>query len=124
MEIDILNDGEHTLYEQIVQQIMKKIVAKELVEGEQLPSIRTFANNSDVSIITIKRAYEELLQLGFINVIPSKGYYISEQSEDKIHDIAIMSIQNKLVEIVNSAKALNITSEEINILVDVLFEDI
>ena len=70
------------IYEQIVNQLKNAIVSGELVAGEALPSIRGLAGELQVSVITTKRAYEELEKEGLIRSAPGKGFYVCEYNTD------------------------------------------
>ena len=73
MDIIIRNTGEIPIYDQITRQIKALILRGELKEGEALPSMRLLARELRISVITTKRAYEELERDGFITTVPGKG---------------------------------------------------
>ena len=112
MNINISNTSTVPLYEQIETQIKNQILNGSLTPGDGLPSIRNLAKELKVSIITTKRAYEELEKDGFIETIVGKGTFVSNQNTERLKEITLYNIENKLEEIINQAKAVGITLEE------------
>ncbi len=112
MNINISNTSTVPLYEQIQTQIKTQIINGNLNPGDGLPSIRNLAKELKVSIITTKRAYEELEKDGFIETIVGKGTFVSNQNTERLKEITLYNIENKLEEIIKQAKAIGITLEE------------
>ena len=112
MNINISNTSTVPLYEQIQTQIKNQILNGNLKPGEGLPSIRNLAKELKVSIITTKRAYEELEKDGFIETVVGKGTFISSQNTERLKEITLYNIENKLEEIIKQAKSVGITLEE------------
>ena len=112
MNINISNTSTITLYEQIQTQIKSQILNGNLKSGEGLPSIRNLAKELKVSIITTKRAYEELEKEGFIETVTGKGTFVSKQNTERLKEITLYDIENKLEEIIKQAKAVGVTLEE------------
>ena len=112
MNINISNTSTITLYEQIQTQIKSQILNGSLQPGEGLPSIRNLAKELKVSIITTKRAYEELEKEGFIETIVGKGTFVSHKNTERLKEITLYNIENKLEEIIKQAKSVGITLEE------------
>lgn len=112
LNINISNTSTTPLYEQIKSQIQNQILDSTLKPGEGLPSIRNFAKELKVSIITIKRAYEELEKEGFIEIVTGRGTFVSTQNTDRLREIALYEIENKLEDIIRQAKSVGITLEE------------
>lgn len=112
MNINISNTSTIPLYEQIQTQIKSQILNGNLKSGEGLPSIRNLAKELKVSIITTKRAYEELEKEGFIETVTGKGTFVSKQNTDRLKEITLYDIENKLEEIIRQAKAVGVTLEE------------
>ncbi|HQB91304.1 MAG TPA: GntR family transcriptional regulator, partial [Sphaerochaeta sp.] len=84
MDIILDPSTQQSLYLQIVEQFKELVSRKILSEGDPLPSIRALSNELNVSVITAKRAYQELESQGFITTIPSKGSFVARQSHDQI----------------------------------------
>ena len=112
MNINISNTSTIPLYEQIQTQIKTQILNGILQPGEGLPSIRNLAKELKVSIITTKRAYEELEKDGFIETVVGKGTFVSNQNTERLKEITLYNLENKLEEIIKQAKAVGITLEE------------
>lgn len=112
MNINISNTSSIPLYEQIKNQIQNQILDSTLKQGDGLPSIRNLAKELKVSIITIKRAYEELEKEGFIETVTGKGTFVSMQNKDRLKEITLYEIENKLEVIIKQAKSAGITLEE------------
>jgi len=110
-------------YEQIKTQIKESIIKGAIGANTQLPSIRTFAKDLNVAIITVKRAYEELEKEGLIYTIQGKGNYVSEIDKEKINKINIIMLQNKLSEIKNFTELYGIDKEELFKIIDELWGD-
>lgn len=112
MNINISNTSIVPLYEQIQSQIKAQILSKELKSGEGLPSIRNLAKELKVSIITTKRAYEELEKEGFIQTVVGKGTFVASQNTERLKEMTMYEIEGKLEEIIRQAKSVGITLEE------------
>lgn len=112
LNINISNTSTTPLYEQIKNQIQNQILDSTLKQGEGLPSIRNFAKELKVSIITIKRAYEELEKEGFIETIAGRGTFVSMQNKERLRETALYEIENKLEIVIKQAKSVGISLEE------------
>ena len=112
MNINISNTSTIPLYEQIQTQIKSQILNGSLIPGDGLPSIRNLAKELKVSIITTKRAYEELEKDGFIETVVGKGTFVSNQNTERLKEITLYNLENKLEEIIKQAKCAGITLEE------------
>ncbi|MBU3804376.1 MAG: GntR family transcriptional regulator [Candidatus Cellulosilyticum pullistercoris] len=113
MEIIILGDSAIPLYEQIVNQLKDQILQGKLEQGSILPSIRALAKELKVSIITVKRAYEELELEGFVETTPGKGTYVSMDNRERLREIRISQIEEKLEEVVTSVKNIGMDLEDL-----------
>ena len=112
MNILISNSSSVPLYEQISNQVKNQILNGELKPSEALPSIRMLAKDLKVSIITTKRAYEELEKEGFIKTVAGKGTSVSEGNSDRLKEAAIREIESKLDDAISQAKAIGLTLDE------------
>ena len=104
MKITILPQGTLAIYEQIVNQLKNAIVTGGLQAGEALPSIRALAADLSVSVITTKRAYEELEKEGLIRSVAGKGFYVCEYNTDYLKEKQLMMIEKRLGELIDEAK--------------------
>lgn len=123
MDIIISNSSSIPLYEQVGSQIKHLILTDGLKQDELLPSIRVLAKELKVSIITIKRAYEELETENFIKTIPGKGTYVSSVNLERLREARISQIEEKLAEVVLAAKGIGLTLGEIISSLEVLYEE-
>nr|WP_307992748.1 GntR family transcriptional regulator [uncultured Niameybacter sp.] len=123
MDIIISNQSIVPLYTQIMEQIKQFIITGVLQAGEMLPSIRGLAKELKVSIITIKRAYEELELEGFIETLPGKGTFVATVNLDILREAKISQIEEKLSEVIESAKGIGLTKEELKERIDLMYEE-
>ena len=93
MNLILSNATDRPIYEQIYHQIRDQVLSGTLVPGQPLPSIRALAKDLRVSVITTKRAYEELEQAGFIRTIPAKGSYVAENNTAQIREGYLAQIE-------------------------------
>lgn len=112
MNINISNSSSVPLYEQIQSQIKAQILNGQLKAGDGLPSIRSLAKELKVSIITIKRAYEELEKDGYLETVTGKGSFVASQNKERLKEVAMYEVESKLEEIIRQAKSVGITLEE------------
>ncbi len=124
MEIIISNSSGVPIYEQIKEQIKSKIVSNELKENQLLPSIRILARDLRCSVITTKKAYEELVKEGYVKNIPAKGFYVAKINKDLVLEEQLNKIENLLYKVVNIANYNNISRKTINDILDILYEEI
>jgi GntR family transcriptional regulator len=123
MNIIISNSSGDPIYEQITNQIKNLIFNGELCEGDSLPSIRNLAQELKISVITTKRAYEELENEGFIETIPGKGSYVTPQNKELLREKRIKLIEDKLIEAIEESKSINLTLNELTEMLNVLYEN-
>ncbi|PHV71230.1 GntR family transcriptional regulator [Sporanaerobium hydrogeniformans] len=123
MDIIIMSDSSMPLYEQITNQIKKLILSGELKQGELLPSIRMMAKELKVSIITVKRAYEELEIEGFVATALGKGTYVSMVNTERLRESQISQIEDQLEGIVLAAKGIGMNLEDLQERLKIIFEE-
>ncbi len=122
MNIIISNSSDKPIYMQITEQIIDQIVNGELQAGDTLPSIRTLARELKISIITTKRAYEELERDGYIETVVGKGTFISGINKDLIKERQMGIIERDLSSVIENVKRLKYSKEELHNLVDLLWD--
>jgi GntR family transcriptional regulator len=106
-----------------VRQIKSQIISGELVEGESLPSIRKLAMELQISVITTKRAYEELEREGFIDTVGGKGTFVAAQNREFLREKRMKLVEDKLAAAVEEARILGIGSEELAEMLKVLCKE-
>ncbi len=113
MRIVISNSSPDPIYEQIVRQIKSQVIAGELPEGGPLPSIRKLAQELQISVITTKRAYEELEKEGFIDTVGGKGTFVAAQNPQFLREKKMKLVEEKLADAVAQARQLGIGPDEL-----------
>lgn len=123
MKIVIQPQGTLAIYEQIVNQLKNAIVTGELSAGEALPSIRALAGDLNVSVITTKRAYEDLEKEGLIRSVPGKGFYVCEYNTDYLMEKQLVMLEKRLAEVIGDAKQAGLSCEDVKEMVDALYNN-
>lgn len=122
MKIIISNDSGLPIYEQIKNQIKAQIVAGDLKADEGLPGMRTLASDLKVSVITTKRAYNDLEQEGYIYSMPGKGSFVKKLNEEVVRENALAEIEKYLTDAMTVAKACGIGIDELQEILKTLDE--
>jgi len=123
MNIVIANSSPDPIYEQIGRQIRNAIIKGELQGGELLPSIRNLARELRISVITTKRAYEELEREGYIETVGGKGTFVSLHNTELLKEKRMQIIEEKLSDVVLEGKLLNINLATLHEILDLLYEE-
>ena len=122
MDIIISNASGKPIYEQITEQIKEQIMSGELNEGDPLPSMRALAQQLRISIITTKRAYEELEREGFIESFTGKGSFVAARNRELFREENLRQIEQSLTLAVEKAKLCGVSYEELSEIIKMLFE--
>ena len=123
MDILISNSSGVPLYEQIEEQIKSQIITGDLCEGDALPSMRILAKELKISIITTKRAYEDLERDGFIESVTGKGSFVKGINSDIVKENMMFAIQELLETAVDKAVMGKVTLDELQELLKLLYEE-
>lgn len=123
MDIIIRNTGETPIYDQITKQIKGHILSGALAEGEALPSMRVLARDLRISVITTKRAYEELEREGFITTVPGKGCFVAKRSLELVREDARRQVEEHLVRAVDTARAGGVSPAEVTQALELLLKE-
>jgi GntR family transcriptional regulator len=121
VQILLQHTGGKPIYEQIAEQMKAQILSGEISAGEQLPSIRTLAKDLHISVITTKRAYEELEREGFVETMQGRGTYVAQQDAEQVREEHRRRIEQKLLEAVEIAKSADISEQEVYETLHILF---
>ena len=121
MDIILSNSSGEPIYEQITAQIKQMIMSGELKEGDALPSMRNLAMQLRISVITTKRAYEELERDGFIETFTGKGSYVKGQNTEFMREENLKQAEKLLSEACKKAKMCNIGCDELKDMIDILY---
>jgi len=122
MNLIISNASSIPIYEQIKKQIINEIITGTLEEDEILPSIRTLAKDIHISVMTIKKAYDELEEEGYIKTIQGKGSFVLPKNLDFIKEQKQKEIEEHINKIIEIGNNYNITKEEIIETINILYE--
>mgnify|MGYP002731831779 FL=1 len=114
MQLYIDNRSGAPIYDQIYSQIKDAILSGQVTEGEALPSIRALAKDLRISVITTKRAYDELESEGFIYTLPGKGCFVAERSTELLREENLKKIEGHMQEIRRLASACRLTENELD----------
>ncbi len=123
MTILLDNRSSQPIYEQIVDQIRGQILSGELRPDEMLPSLRSLAKDLRISVITTKRAYEELEQAGFLYTVAGKGCFVAAKNTELLREENLSRIEEHLAEIRRLAALCGLTKRELREMLDILEEE-
>ena len=123
MDIIIRNSGGIPIYDQITRQVKGLILSGELPEGEALPSMRLLARDLRISVITTKRAYEELERDGFLTTVPGKGCFVAPQNQETRREAVLCQIEEHLSQAVDAARAGAVGLDELTEMLSTLYKD-
>lgn len=121
MNIFISNTSDEPIYEQIVRQVKALIMTGKLSEGEALPSMRTLAQQLRISVITTKRAYEELERDGFIESCTGRGSFVKRQNPELYREDTLRKIEAQLLSVCNMAKTAGVEPAELCKMLNLLY---
>lgn len=123
MNIIISNSSDKPIYEQITVQIKAMVMSGQLKEGDALPSMRTLAKELRISVITTKRAYEDLEKDGFITTVVGKGSFIKAADVRLVREEKLKQIEELLLQVISLAEQSGIKRAEIEEIVEILYQE-
>ncbi|MCI9121090.1 MAG: GntR family transcriptional regulator [Oscillibacter sp.] len=123
MELIIRNTTNQPIYEQIYSQLKAQIIAGSLSPGEALPSIRALAKDLKISVITTKRAYDELEAEGFLYTIAGKGCFVAEKNLNLIREQQLKELEDHLSAAVELSKSCGVSGSELQKMLHILLEE-
>ncbi|MBI5021579.1 MAG: GntR family transcriptional regulator [Ignavibacteriales bacterium] len=123
MKIIVSNASQDPIYEQICKQIKAQIISGALEEGSALPSIRKLAQELQISVITTKRAYEELEKEGFIDSVGGKGCFVAMQNKELLREKKIKNVEELLSDAVKEAKKFGVSFKEVKEMLELLYHN-
>jgi len=123
VEIIISNSSGKPIYEQITSQIKNLIMSGDLLPGSPLPSMRLLAKELRISVITTKRAYEELEREGFITTIIGKGSFVSENNTELVKEEHLRKIEENIQNAVDYARQSGISLDELHEIMDMIYKE-
>ena len=123
MKLFISEHSNAAIYEQIEQQIKDAILRQELKAEEPLPSIRGLAKDLQISVITTKRAYEELEEQGLIYSVPGRGFFVSSRKLEMLKEKKIQDIEKHMSELIKECKSAELSKQNMMDMLDLLYDE-
>ena len=123
MELIIRNTADRPIYDQIASQIKEQIISGALQGGQALPSIRMLAKDLKVSVITTKRAYDELEAAGFLYTVAGKGCFVAEKDLELIREQRLREVEEHLCAAAEVGKCCGLGKDELKKLFSILLEE-
>ncbi|MDD7113519.1 MAG: GntR family transcriptional regulator [Lachnospiraceae bacterium] len=123
MQLFIDNKNGNPIYEQIYSQIKNQIISGDLKEEEALPSIRNLAKDLRISVITTKRAYDELEKEGFIYTVAGKGCYVAPKNVELLREENLKRIEDYIQKIIPLAASCNLTKNDVIEIINFSWEE-
>ena len=124
VDIIISNSSGKPLYEQIADQVKEQIMAGALAAGDALPSMRLLAKELRISVITTKRAYEELERDGFLENVPGKGCFVAPQNRELLREAQLRRVEEKLTQAIEEARRGAVSLEELKEMLTELYQEV
>lgn len=122
MHIILNNSSMIPIYEQLMEQIKTEIVSGELEDNEALPSVRTLSGELKISALTVKKAYDKLEEEGFVTTIHGKGTFVSAADKQLAMEARKKAVEDDFAKAIEKAKAMAMTREEIEEIMNILLE--
>lgn len=121
MNIILSNSSGKPIYEQISDQVKEQIMSGDLAPGEAMPSMRLLAKELHISVITTKRAYEELEHEGFLDTVPGKGCFVAHQNRELLRENRLRAVEDKLSQAIDEARKGAISLSELQEMLTLLY---
>ncbi|AXY26236.1 GntR family transcriptional regulator [Suicoccus acidiformans] len=122
MIINLNKKSKIPLYEQIISEIKRNILTEKIKSNEQLPSIRKLAKSLDVSVITVKNAYDNLETEGYIETVSGRGSYVAELNQDLLKEKVEEKIKDYMTSLVIEAHKINMSKEALIKILEDIYE--
>ena len=122
MDIILSNSSGKPIYEQIADQVREQILSGALSAGDALPSMRVLAKELRISVITTKRAYEELERDGFLDNVPGKGCFVDPQNREQLREAQLRRVEDVLAQAVDEARKGGFSLSELQELLTLLYQ--
>ena len=123
MEFYISNSSDKPIYEQIMTQIKSQILSGALKEGDALPSIRVLARELRISVITTKRAYDELEHAGLLHSVAGKGTFVTAADPQLLREEKMRQLEDLLQKAVNLSQEHGISLEELTQILTLIYQE-
>lgn len=123
MNLIISNSSMEPIYEQIIRQIKGKIIEQKLLEGTMLPSVRSLAKDLKISALTVKKAYDQLEEQGFIVTVHGKGSFVTANNQHFLQEEQQRTVETQLEQVVLNAKKCGMSKADLQALIDLIMEE-
>ncbi|MCR4649955.1 MAG: GntR family transcriptional regulator [Lachnospiraceae bacterium] len=123
MKIIINNSSMVPIYTQIIQQVKSQIASDTLKENDALPSVRTLSKDLNISALTVKKAYDELENEGFVVTVHGKGTYVSGNNSDYIRENQIKEVEEDLRKTAEKAEYFDISKDDLREMFEMILEE-
>lgn len=123
MRMIINNNSMIPIYEQVVSKIKDLIISKDLKEGQALPSVRTMAAELKISALTVKKAYDQLEEEGFVTTVHGKGTFVNETDSQTAYEARRKAVEDELSGVVAKALCAGLDKDEIRELLEIILEE-
>lgn len=123
MNLIINNSSMEPIYEQIIRQIKGNIIEEKLLEGTMLPSVRNLSKELKISALTVKKAYDQLEEQGFIVTVHGKGSFVSANSQNFVQEEQRKAVEKQLEEAIRCAKHCGMTKDDLTTVFELILEE-
>jgi len=123
MKIILNNSSMIPIYEQLMDQIKKQIIAGELEDNQALPSVRGLSGELKISALTVKKAYDRLEEEGFVTTVHGKGTYVSAADKSLAAEARRKAVEDEFAAAIDKARAMGLDDEEIMNIMEILMEE-
>lgn len=123
MDIILRNESDDPIYQQIIDQVKAQIIEGKLMAGDALPSMRTLAAGLRISVITTKRAYQELERAGYIENFLGKGCFVKQQNTDFLREEAVRQTEEMLEQVCKKARLCGLSADDLKEMVDLMYAE-
>lgn len=123
MNIVIQTKSGEPIYEQISKAIKADIIDGKLTKGQPLPSIRSLAADLKISVITTKRAYEDLEAEGMIYSVPGKGFFVDDPDLSYLEEKRTLNIEDQVAKLIEAARGSGLSKREFKEMIDIIWEE-
>ena len=123
MDIILRNETDDPIYQQIIDQVKAQIIEGKLTAGDALPSMRAIAAQLRISVITTKRAYEELEREGYIENYLGKGCFVKSQNTDFLREETIRQTEEMVAQVCKKARLCGLSADELKEMIDLMYSE-
>ena len=117
------NETDDPIYKQIIDQVKAQIIAGRLTAGDALPSMRALASQLRISVITTKRAYEELEREGYIENFLGKGCFVKSQNTDFLREETVRQTEELVAQVCKKGRLCGLTAEDLKEMIDLMYSE-